>query len=238
MTLTGDVIKEIKEKNIKPVPRWQLQLRNNLWWLFVCLAAVAGGLIFGVVINFLGQNEWDLYRYTNTPAAAHYTSSIPFLWLLAFLVCFLMTQYGIRKTKNGYRHEVYLLITANIILICFAGTVLYQTNTSQSLERALSDVLPDAIDPFVNSSIRQSQSWDNPDKGVLAGEVVSEYGPAGFLLKSFDQNIWQIDKVDSSVSCQPEIKIGQKLKLIGTKVDSSHFLVGNIRPFIKSIFGF
>ncbi|HSA07753.1 MAG TPA: hypothetical protein P5099_00025, partial [Candidatus Moranbacteria bacterium] len=59
--ISDKIIKDIKEKNIHPKPRWFFAVRNLAFWLLFIAAIFVGALSFAVILDVLTNHDWDIY---------------------------------------------------------------------------------------------------------------------------------------------------------------------------------
>ncbi|MDD5071436.1 MAG: hypothetical protein PHQ42_01740 [Patescibacteria group bacterium] len=225
--LAKEVLEKIKEKHIKPKPRWEFALREYIIWLFAGISFLVGSLAVAVIIHMVRNNDWDLHGKVSGGLTAFIFATLPYFWLLLLAVFIALAYYNFKHTKGGYRFSLRLLVMSSILASMFLGIFFYNIGLGWSIDRMFSDKLP-----FYNNLIfHRRMIWDNPEKGMLAGKIISRMPGGDFRFKDLDNKIWVMHgQISSSTPWTPLGERGM-IKIIGEPMDNFNFRVRQIRPW-------
>ena len=103
--ISNEVIKKIKDNNIKPKPRWYFITKNYFIWSIFGISIILGSFAFSMVLFIIKQLDWDIYHYMGDSFLKTVFISLPYLWLI-FLILFTgVAYYSFIHTKRGYRFK-------------------------------------------------------------------------------------------------------------------------------------
>jgi len=146
--------------------------------------------------------------------------TISIFWLVGLAAAFVFAFFLFRKTKRGYRLGA-LTLTGIIFIASFAGGVsLFSTPFPDQIHELHSQNFPPRFD---------SARWMNPTEGFLFGEIV-ECGDTLLILNAIDNSIWSIDILRARISKMVELRVGERVRVIGLKLDGNNFTAEFIRP--------
>jgi hypothetical protein len=138
-TLSKEVIRQIEQRNIVPLPRWQVLLKGNIFWSFSGVSIVVGGLAISIIIAaFI---DYDPGART-APILEDIIQTIPYLWLIVFGLFTAIANYGIRHTKMGYRYSLLKICSAVILASLVLGIILNMFDVPQNIHNYLMHTLP------------------------------------------------------------------------------------------------
>lgn len=230
--ITKKVLQEIERKKICPTAKWCFVCKNYSFWAIVALSAIIVSLALSLMIFLFFSHDWDVYRLESGNLFHHILDYTPYFWIIIFLLFILLAIYGIGKTKEGYKFEncrcagvlVLIIITASLVSV-FAGA---SSLINEKLHKKV---------PLYNAVLSDKRNiWDEPQKGLLAGEVVNVKDKENFMLKDFKDNNWDVQEEKNIKMIPPNYKIkkGEKIKMIGkpcAPCGSNVFIVNTIKPW-------
>lgn len=171
-----DILAKIEEQHLEPRPRWQFFLVRALWWVMALVTTVIGGIAFASVLFFMQEQEWDWVLHRAT--FADVLRSIPFVWIVIFVLFAIVTMYDIRATKRGYRYETPALLALIVLSSMILGGAVYASGYEARPHEFLRDRVPGyrviAPDPQL--------LWQEPHLGRFAGVVLAT-STQGFILR-------------------------------------------------------
>jgi len=228
--ISNEVLKKIKDNNIKPKPLWYFITKNYFIWSVFGISIILGSFAFSMVLFIIKQLDWDIYHYMGGSFLSTVFVSLPYLWLI-FLILFTgIAYYNFIHTKRGYRFKFMSVLLMSLIISIILGTGLYFNGFSARLEKVFLENIP-YYSRLVYSCEEQ---WMQPERGLLAGTIIETGLPENnFILMDLDNNRWKIeaDKVIWKGKITPAI--GLKIKLMGKLIDDKHFKAMEIRPWQK-----
>lgn len=227
--LGKDVLEKIKEKKIKPKPKWMFSLRDIGFWVIFSISLILGSISTSLIIFILRNNDWDLHSKLGHGLLQFIFITLPYFWLI-FLVFFLIiSYYNLRKTKSGYKYNPLLIVLINILISMILGSILYICGLGAKLE----DSLENKIAPYGKMFYQRHEMWDKPEKGLIGGKIIIFKDNNNFKIVSLEQKEWNIFSEDPIVAPRLVLREGEKVKIIGEKIDEDIFEAEEIRPFMN-----
>lgn len=228
--ISNEVLKKIKDNHIKPKPRWYFITKNYFIWLIFGISIILGSLAFSMVLFMVRQLDWDIYRYIGNNWLETIFISLPYLWLIFFILFIWVAYYNFVHTKRGYRFKFISILLMSLVISIILGTGLYFNGFSERLENIFSEKIP-----YYNSLVYScEEQWMQPKRGLLAGTIMEIGLPEnGFTLRDLENSHWKIEV--SNVIWKGKITPtpGLKIKLIGELMGGNHFKAIEIRPWQK-----
>lgn len=230
--LCDKVLQKIKEENIEPKPRWQFLLEDCFVWAFFLVALVVGGLAFCVILHVFSTNDWDIYTNLKRSWLTHILIALPYIWLGILALFIFLAHYNYRHTKRGYRAETFWVVILSIAGSFIFGLVLHFTNLGERMENALFEKIP--VTGQVSCCSHRKDIWNQPDKGLLGGEILKIESADKFDLKDFSGVVWVVEENENTLVRRPVAIIeNEKIKIIGEveKGKEGTFRAFEIRPW-------
>lgn len=223
--ITKQVISQIKEKQVKPKPKWYFDLKNTSFWVAFGVSLVLASFAGSVLVLRLLNNDWGIHRNLGRNPVAHLFMNLPYIWLLLVFLLLMFALYNLKHTKKGYRNLNKFLIAGLAVWVA-GGLVVYFVGYSDSLDRKLGD--KPLFAPF---GPPVSEVWQQPEKGLLAGTIVTYPEDNMFVLEDFDGHDWEVvygaGQTCSNKILQPSLKV----RVQGEKIDANIFRAEKIRPW-------
>lgn len=226
LNLSQKVLEKIKEKHIKPKPRWQFTAKNIAVWLLGLLALIFGGFATSVVIYMLVNNDWDVYEHISGSLPEFVFITMPYYWLVFMIIFIGAANYYLKHTKKGYRYKLRTIVLALFLSSTFLGILFYNVG----MGKAIDEVFTKSV-PFYSDMMGHRKGlWNMPDKGRIAGEIISVVDGNTFKLKGVDGLEWSIVMKDVITSSEQIIIVGNRVKVMGDKLDERTFEAYIVRP--------
>ena len=225
--ISKNVLKEIRERKLRPYPRWHFLFRRSVIWTIFFISILLGSLSAGIVIFRIKNAEWDLYQYLNDNVTAFLLLIIPYFWLL-FLAGFSFLAYNyFRRTERGYRFRTFGVVICGVVISIIGGILLFSTGLPEYTESAFYNKVP-----FYRALQEHKQRvWVAPDEGLLAGKIVKVISDQAVLLEDLTGNTWSVDISGAiwrgNLSPREDIKI----KVIGKRDEERRYVAKEIRPW-------
>lgn len=223
--LSQDILKKIKDKKIKPKPKWEFVAKDYLVLLFVFLSILFGSLATSVVIYMIDNNDWDLYNKINGNLAAFVLSTLPYFWLVVLTVMLILIYFNFRNTKGGYKYHSYSIITTSILISVILGFVFYNLGLAQTIDIVFEDKVP----MYRQIQQKMQTKTANPDKGVLIGKPQEVIDQQKIIVLDFNNKKWYVIVKDKPVYPQI-VEFPRPVIFIGQKIDEQNFSAAVIRP--------
>lgn len=225
--LSRKVLDTIKNKAIRPTPKWEFMLKNYAIWTMSIVSLVVGSFAFAVIVYMITNSDWDLYQDLSGSLLGFILASLPYLWLVFLILFIFLAHYNFRHTKTGYKHRFYLILITSIIVSMFLGIFFYTVGLGQAIDDVFADNLPKYHQLF-NPRARM---WHQAERGFLAGTIISVHSPENFQLRDFEGNLWDIINLKSSPLHEIFLKPNTPVRILGHKIDEHTFEVKDMRPW-------
>lgn len=230
----GDkVLRKIKDERIAPKPRWQFLLKNYFVWAIFAFSVIVGAFSFCVILDFLADNDWDVYRYAVKNPIETIIISLPLIWIIALLFFLWLAYYNYKHTRDGYRHETYVIFGLSIVASLVLGLFFhFALGTGEKVEGYIAEKLP--FYDKISSHCNNKEVWFQPEKGLLVGSIIGVSATNSFDLKDPDKVIWRIEEGENIiVRGKAPLYEKEEVKIIGEQEDSQVFRAVEIRPWKK-----
>ena len=213
------VFGEIKGKNIKPKPKWEFLMKDYFLWFLGIASLIIGAFAFSVTLYMFENNDWDVYEHINNSFFEFALATLPYFWIVCIAAFILAARYNFWHTKKGYKRHLYLIIIGGVALSIMLGACLHSIGAGQLIDNALSKNAP-----FYNSLInKREMTWARPEKGLLAGVVISGDNYQHFWIRDFAGKDWNIDGEGAAVMPRAEIEKDSKVRIVGEKLNGNNF---------------
>ncbi len=227
--LSQKVLNQIKEKNIKPKPTLEFFLRECFVWFFGTISLLVGGLVFSVIIYMFVTNDWDVYEYIDESFFSFILVTLPYFWLLFLAFFIFIADYNFKHTKTGYRYKLIFIISISILISIVLGFIFYIAGMGKIIDKAFSENIPQ----YYHIMNKRMIIWKHPERGLLSGIVIEVFGDSVFKMKDINNIYWFVDKKNAViVGGLSLIEDGQRLRVIGKKIDENNFKAFKIMPWI------
>jgi len=226
--ISEKVFKRIKDNNIKPKPRWYFVTKNYFIWLTFGISVLLGSFTFSIILFMFKQLDWDIYHYLGDSFVKTVFISLPYLWLIFFILFIWVAYYNFIHTKRGYRFRFISILLISLIISAILGTGLYYNGFGERLENVFSKNIP-----YYNRLIYTCEKqWMQPHRGLLAGIITkTELSKNSFMLIDLHNNHWKIDISKTIWKGKLTPSPGLKIKLIGKIENNNIFKAIEIRPW-------
>lgn len=219
-------IEKIKEKDIRPKPRWRFTFPNLIMWILMLLSIMAGALAFSIILFSIQQIDFDLISQMSHSRFEWWLGMLPFLWIITVIVFLVLAVFGLRYTRKGYKFTLKSLIGINVAFSILAGTLFFIGGGAGWLESAFSD----HVRAYESVHAKKMKMWSVPEEGYLAG-YLQEIGDTSVILKDFDEKEWIIDLSDAMISQAVKLEKDELVKIIGRKISNNEFFAEQVRPW-------
>lgn len=216
------IINKIKEKNIKPKPRWIFTLKNLLFWILVPILMLIAGLSFSIVIYMFVNNDWDLQSRVSNNFFEFLFKTAPYFWILILMIFLIVFYLDFKKTKGGYKFEFVKIILFGISIIIISGIVFYSYGVSKYMDSSFMNKIP----AYKNLSCQNMKMWNSPESGILVGKFINIQENVGSFKDTNEKN-WNIT-FDNKIELQ-KFDLNNDIKIIGRKLDDNNFYADSFR---------
>jgi len=220
---TDNLIAAIKEKKLAPKPRWNFLAKETAVWVGVAGAAAVGSMATATAIFMIADTDWDIFERLGLSWTGHVLLSLPYVWLAVIAVSIAAAFLNFRHTRRGYRFGLAAVIAVGAGATVLLGAVLFSVGLDSEVHEYFNEKIP-----LYNWLVVDKRDiWDQPERGLLAGEVREIFGEADFELRDLSGQDWTILEEPAG---RP-VRVGETVKLIGTMGEDNAFTAQIIRPW-------
>ncbi|MEN8224480.1 MAG: hypothetical protein ABFS05_03885 [Bacteroidota bacterium] len=226
MENSDNFMSRIKNEKITPIPKWRFTYKNTILWSVIFFATILGAVAFSIILFAVQQIEFNLIMHMAHSSFEMWLALLPFLWIISLIVFLLVSIFGLRKTRKGYKFSVQRIIIGSAVLSILLGTVFFIGGGAKWLENAF------AVNVSIYESVKEKKArmWSAPEEGYLSG-MIHNVSDSSIQLLDFNENTWTIDMMDAKISRMVSLEEGEKIKIIGNITEPYHFRAEEIRPW-------
>jgi hypothetical protein len=221
-----ELLTKFKAKNLAPRPRWHFWLKNYLFWGVGVLSLLVGSLSVSVVIYLVRFNDWDIYEQLDNNLTRFILLTLPYFWLVLLVILVFVCYFEISHTKKGYHYSVLIIILASIVASIILGGIFFKLGLGQYIDDVLGERAP-FYRPLINPEIN---SWDQPEKGRLAGLVIAIISAKQFTIVDLQNQKWTITLSGEMELPTGSIMVGKSFRFLGHILPGNNFQVERILP--------
>jgi len=211
INISDKTLSLIKKQHLKPIPKWEFIAKNWSLWsaLVLCLILLIVGFglsIFGVIDNII----------------------IPYLWLFIAILFLGLSFLLFEKTKGAYHFQKWQVVSVIVLLGLTIGTAFFKIGLANRLDQELDKNIP----YYRHMVPMKLETWNNPQSGYLSGTITKIIDANNFVIKDFDNKVWNISGQNILVRGRAIMALGSEIKLIGSQNGDNSFIVDEIRPWM------
>ncbi len=204
---------------------------HNHWsqyilWFFIFLFSLIGSVSLSLIIYLSANNEWDVARYYSNSSLDFALNTFPFYLLILVIPALLLSIVLFKFTSTGRKFSFYFSFIIFCFSIVFFALFFFYTGTSNKTNNLIKNY------EFYELIIKNRNAlWQNPDFGLLSGEIGAITDLDNFLLIDFDNKVWTIQGNRPKIADKSIIQSGNKIKIIGRKNSDNTFETKEIRAY-------
>ena len=226
--LSKSIIGKIKKKDLKPTPKWIFLLKRSFVWGLFGISVLFGSLAIGMIFFQVRDAGWDIYSQMNEGLAEFVLLALPYFWIILMIGFLALAYCDFRHTKKGYRYNIFAIIGLSLLISLVIGSTLYASGFSEKIENFFQE-----IPHYEKLHFGKRILWQRPDQGLLAGIIIRIQDDKIFLLQDFKQHPWKVDAKDAKIRPGVRLEKGQRVKMIGEKLEFGRFHATVIGPWRK-----
>lgn len=226
--LSQRALDKINQQAIKPDSKRKFLIWNFGRWLIAAISILISSLGFSVILYMLINNDWDVYKKASSSLIAFVFMTLPYFWLICLALFIFLADYYLRHTKYGYRLPLALIVISSTGLSLLLGTIFYQAGLGAVIDNELT-----ANVRGYNGLLHDKEIiWSQPEKGLMAGTILSIEGDKNFAISDFKGKVWKIEGKDAFIRGRADFSVGGQVKLVGKLQADGVFTAEEIRPWI------
>jgi hypothetical protein len=152
----------------------------------------------------------------------------PYLWLVLSFLALVFGVLAFRNTLRGYRKSLLFIASLVVLIISLLGFFGHIMKVNKKMDEMMAKRISPQMRNFSGS---REGRWTRPGDGLIGGEVL-EISGNNFILISFKDEKWKIifDEKTERIGGE-EISAGEKVGVIGEKLDGFVMQAFSIKKF-------
>lgn len=222
------IMQKIEAENITQHSRWRFIVHDIAFWCLWFLSALIGAFAMSAIVFVLQSSTLQLRMITHDTVMSLITNTIPFLWLILFLIMVMLAHMNLRHTPKGYRYSSLLLIVLNLAVTLLLAVIITAAGLGKFVDEEVGKRLP----LYVSAMHKQEIEWFRPQEGLLIGQVIHADQTAQlFVLRS--PNAEEI-RIDGHLLSNEEWQVlnipAMHVRVIGVPKESAPFVACVVLP--------
>jgi len=222
-TLTNNLKKRLK--NTQPLAKWVFTMRNIFWWSLFGIFTFLSSFAFALILFLLLNENWQFEKFLDHSQIGVYVQTIPYFWILLYLVFLFISWHYMKNTKNAYKFPASLLTLGSLGISIVLGAILYTTHIPNT-----TDQLFQKTPIYKHLVSHKEERWMQEDKGRLAGTIWS-YSEDEIHIEDLEKKVWTINIKNTKTSPILNIIKGEKIRIFGKKINDKEFQAERIMPW-------
>ena len=195
-------------------------------WFFVIIFSIISSVSLSLIIYLSANNEWGIAKYYSNSSIDFAINTFPFPLLPLVIPGLLFAIILFNFTNSGRVLSFYSSVVILSFLVIFSSLLFFYTGISKKINSSLNNY---KIYELVIKN--RSEIWQNPDFGLLSGEIGAVVDLDNFSLIDFHNKIWTIKSNSPKIIDNSIVVPGEKIKILGRKSDNNIFEAKEIRPY-------
>ncbi len=220
-----NIIEKIKSNKIEPESKLRLNLKNYLVWLIWGTLMVLGALAFSIFLLYLSNFDPSFIRSVKLGRFFGFIfSNMPYFWLILILISIGSGFLLLRRTKRGYRLSSIFISSLVILIVLTIGAAAHFSKINNRLEKGFG-----RIPQYQNISPSRESRFISPEKGVLAGEILT-VDKNKLEIETIQNQKWEV-LFDEKTIISPRTRLepNEKVLVGGEKVSNYTFRAKTIK---------
>jgi len=229
-SLKDKILNKIKSGEIMQKPRWQFLTKEFLTWSGAILFLAIAALVCSAVIFNVQDIDWTLRPRLHWGAGRFIFINAPYFWIIGLVLFISLTYLAFKHTNKGYRYALSAAGAIILLLSLAAGWLTHHAFMSgRFLEQGARQYFP-----YYAAMDRPRQAmWQQPEQGLLAGEVIIPLFNNTFQLADINRKNWMVICDGCSIKQGVTLSSHEKVKVIGQEIGADEFTAEEIRPFFR-----
>lgn len=232
--ITKNVLEEIEEKQIEPKAAWMFRARNIGVWVLGIVSIVFGAVAVATSIHILDGNDVLFFAQARGANPRFLFTSLPYIWIVVFVLFILLAQYEIRHTKKAYKIPLWQLVLGVLGASVVLGAVLHFTGVGKAIDYALEE----RSENYGRFLAPRHRGWVSPEDGVIGGKIIELSNGKMLEIETIEGDVWDLDISNADV--KGTIEENRLIHAIGEKTGNNSFVAEKVmvqkagRPFGQS----
>ncbi len=142
--LEKEILKKIKDSNIKQKSRLYFILKNLFFWFGSFLFITIGGIAFASILYQISDKYYIIeFIFTNNFSFFNNLFHlIPYFWLIILIIFLFLTLFSFKKTEFSYKYNLNIIFLLIFIASGLLGVFMFYLGLSQKTEKITQKYIP------------------------------------------------------------------------------------------------
>lgn len=220
----ASIVDKIQKEKIEQHSRLYFFAKFSLILLGAILFLIIGVIAAAVIWHFFHDTELlEIFSVEKRLFFKALLFSFPVFWLIISISLGIFAGFFARNTKKGYKisYKVWLILI--ILFQIGGGLALEQSPLGNHLEK---DMMRQ-IHIFKSREKMFNELWQNPEKGLLIGEIFDREKDK-FTLYDLNNKEWEVSFDGQKVETRGDLKKAKKVRIFGKKLSDDSFFAKRI----------
>ncbi len=222
-----ELLQAITDKHIEPDPHWHYVLKNYLFWSLFLIFVIFGSIAFAIILYAFLESDFSTLAESLNSRIKFFIASLPFLWIICLVLFSLISIFGIKQTKAGYRYTISLVIAINISISILLGLLFFYGGGAQKID----NIFAQKITSYASIEDHKISRWSRPENGFLAGTIIERQNNSIILLEDFSGKKWNINIQNVALHPRLSLEPKERVKIIGKIIQENIFLAQRMSPW-------
>lgn len=221
-----ELISKITSGDIKQNPSWYFVFRNYIFWSVFFIFTIFGSIAFSIILYAMTDGDFDLLLFSGSKIEFLF-SILPLLWIFFLAIFSVVSIFGIRHTKTGYRYSFLKILSINILLSVLLGSIFFYYRGAEKTER----IFAENVAIYKSFEEHRISRWSNPQHGFLSGIILENKNNEIVVVKDFNNKQWNVYIQDVFIRSKFYLNKGEKIKIRGKILENNIFKAQEIRKW-------
>jgi hypothetical protein len=222
-----EIWENIKERKMKPKSKWFFFWKDCFVWGLFLITTLVGALAISVIIFIVKDNDWDIYKYLDKSFLGYFLILMPYFWIIILFLLAFFAYFNYKKTRKGYLLSPYWVVLGSILISVILGWALFNLKVGSEIDKIFAKKLP----YYRGTELYKKDFWSNPDRGLLAGKIISLENSDNFVIEDLEKKEWNIEGERIIWKNKVNKEIGENVKIIGTHLEEFKFRATEVRAW-------
>lgn len=232
-TTAWRVLERIDKEVIIPTPRWQFSLSEGAIWVLWAGTVFFGAVALAVTAYVTMSATYALYEATHENFVTFLVESMPYVWLMLFLLLTYLAVFEIKKTKRGYRYNTFLILGSSLFGTLLGAIFFHSLGMGYLVDKTLGQQLS----MYMSMEKMEQKMWQMPQAGRLIGQVeLSNSRRKADIVINFKDGagvLWRLSDNELNERERTLLLSGALVRMLGTTTSEFSFHACGVFPLMQ-----
>jgi len=217
--LKSTVLDRIQKEKICPRSRWFFGCYEFFLWALWIFSILVGSLAIAVSLFAITYQRYAFYEATHGSFLVFIVETLPYIWLVTFVVMVILAIFNLRQTKGGYRYPFWKVLISSLVFSFVGGGLLHVVGMGFMVDKKLGEHLH----MYQSQEKMEQKMWQRPNEGRLVGFVVkmsNESNQNSINFKDIRGIEWETNIQNLFEDDLIVLRSGKKMKILGQVIST------------------